>query len=125
MTTRRIVIGAVIGLALALTVGVAYAAGRASGPVTGPLAAQVSAQTSDRSDWWAGMEAMHDSAFMEQMRAQMGPEWAAQCDAMHSQMREHMGEVGGPMGPDMMGGHGQGGMMDSDDMMGPGGMMGS
>src|SRR5581483_3336829 len=89
----------------------------------------------DRGPWQA-MDAMHDSAFMQQIRAQMGPEWAAQCDALHEQLQERSGQ-----GPDgMMGGYGPGdgtgygpgsgprdgtGYGPGPGMMGPGGMMGS
>lgn len=107
MKTRWIWIGLVTGLALVLTVGFAFGAGRPMSPVDRQDASMMQAQASNRSDGWACMDTMHDSAYMEQMRAQMGPELAAQCDAMHEQMqqqmhegmREHMGGVGGAMGP--------------------------
>ncbi len=114
MKGRWILVGAVIGFAVTLTLGFAFGAGR-SAPGAGR-----SPSPQATGDWWAAMDAMHDSPWMEQMRAQMGPELAAQCDAMHEQMREQAGQ----MGPGMMGG--SGGMMGgSGGMMGgSGGMMG-
>ncbi|HEX9124517.1 MAG TPA: hypothetical protein VF984_14350 [Actinomycetota bacterium] len=140
MKTRWIAVGAVIGLGVALTLGFAFG----SGPrVPAGQAMNATFSSGDSSDWWAAMDAMHDSAWMEQMREHMGPEFAAQCDRLHEQMqqqlgnqdrdqirqhmtdqmREHMSQVGGfGPGPGMMGGYGPGSMMDG---YGPGGMMGS
>lgn len=96
MKGRWIFLGIAIGVVVTLTFGFGFASGRPMidrvGPTPKPQAT---------GDWWAAMDAMHDSAWMEQMRAQMGPELAAQCDAMHERM-----------GPGMMGANGgSGGMM--------------
>ncbi|GEM_PF-7072216 len=127
MKARWIALGVTIGLLLALTVGFTFVSGGTAGRGTPP---------SGVDDWWQAMDAMHDSAFMQQIRAQMGPEWAAQCDALHEQLQERSGQ-----GPDgMMGGYGPGdgtgygpgsgprdgtGYGPGPGMMGPGGMMGS
>jgi hypothetical protein len=48
------------------------------------------------------MDAMHGSAEMRAMHEQMPADLAAQCDAMHAGMAEHMGEGMGQMMPSMM-----------------------
>ncbi|MFB3739648.1 MAG: hypothetical protein ACE14W_11880 [Candidatus Velamenicoccus archaeovorus] len=137
MKARWMAIGAVVGLVLALTIGFAYGS-------TG-----VGASTGG-SGWWATMDAMHDSPWMEQMRGGMGPRWGAECDRLHEQMRsavsatdrdrlrqhmtdamrEHMSEVGvfrpgGMMGErgSGLGGYGPEGMMGGTGSA-PGDMMG-
>jgi hypothetical protein len=128
MKGRWIAMGAVIGLGVALTLGFAFGHGSRA------LGSDATDATSwgDASDWWTAMDAMHDSPWMEQIREQMGPGFAAQCDQLHEQvrdrvrahmsdeMREHMAPVGGfgPIG--MMGGRGTG-----PAGYGPGAMMGT
>ncbi len=118
MKGRWVALGVVVGIALALSVGFAFGGGR-SGTEPSPSGAANS---------WAAMDAMHDSPWMEQMRQQMGPEWAAQCDAMHEQMAQWMqengygqmgqsGMMGGGSGSGMMGGSGSGMMGGSGSGM--------
>ncbi len=129
MKARWISLGVAIGLGLALTVGFAVASG-SSGPAGRGVGSTAAASQS--TDWLEAMDAMHDSPFMEQMRAQMGPEWAARCDALHEQMRERFGQTGSGMmgaghGPGDGTGYGPGsGPADGTGYgPGPGGMMGS
>ena len=117
MKARWISLGVAIGLGLALTVGFAFASG-SSGPAGRGVGSTAAA--SQDTDWLEAMDTMHDSPFMEQMRAQMGPESAARCDALHEQMRERFGQ----RGPGMMGsGYGPGDGAGYGPR--PGGMMGS
>jgi len=138
MKARWVALGVTTGLLLALTVGFAFVSSRTAGRAT-PAPAEAD-------DPWETMDAMHDSAFMQHIRAQMGAEWASQCDALHEQMRERYGQNPGGMmggyGPGEGTGYGPGngprdgtgygpgpaygpGPGPGPGMMGPGGMMGS
>ena len=112
MRGKWIVLGSILGFAVAFTIGSAFAASR-DGGIDPPT----------RQDGLEWMDQMHGSQAMQQMREQMGPELAAQCDQMHAQMREqmqeHMGTFHGSMGGGRMDGTGMGsGMMDGSGMMG-------
>ena len=123
MKVRWTSLGVAIGLAIALTVGFAFASDRST--TTAVDSGESAAIT--QVDGWAAMEAMHDSAAMQRLHAQMPEELQAQCEAMHEQMVQMMG-AGGMMAGGDMSSHHTG--MSGSGMMGagsgsPGGMMGS
>lgn len=94
MKGRLIVLGAALGIAVALTFGFAHGSGG-----TMPAGGQgESGQTVSMSEMWSTMDAMHDSAAMQQIHAQMPAELRAQCEAMHEQMSQMMGSMSGVSG---------------------------
>lgn len=94
MKTRWISLGVAIGLGLAIVVGFGLSSGMAS-PAQGAAGwAGMGTGTT-----WAAMDAMHDSAAMLQLHAQMPADLQAQCDAIHEQMQQTTnGGFGGMMG---------------------------
>lgn len=99
MKPRWIAAAVLAGLALVVTAGVALAASRPDTPVPGGSPA--AAMTEE-------CAAVHDSAAMRQLHAQMPAQQRAQCDALHAAMqqmhatmpRTHMA---GPAGQHMIG----------------------
>jgi hypothetical protein len=114
MRARWMTLGLVIGVVLTLGIGAAVASGT-SLPRSGSV---VKAATSNASDWWAAMDAMHDSPGMQQMHSHMPAGLQQQCDKLHDQMGQWAQQH-----PDL----GQGGMMGGSSHSGSGhdGMMGS
>ena len=105
MKGRLVVLGAALGIAVALTFGFAHESGS-----TMPAGGQGEAgQTVSMSEMWSTMDAMHDSAAMQQIHEQMPAELRAQCEAMHEQMSQMMGSMSGVSGMGGMSG-GMGGM---------------
>lgn len=94
MKARWFAIGLVVGLAGALTLGFGFASAAPD-----PTEDQVGRAATP--GWLEQMDAMHDSSAMQRMHEQMPEEAQAQCDAMHEQMDQMMGQ--GTMGPGMMG----------------------
>ena len=130
MRTRWTIFGLVIGVVLALGVGAAVASGPAL-PRSG--ATVVRGGTGTTSDWWAAMDAMHDSPWMQQMHSQMPADLQQRCNSLHDQMGQWAQQhpdfaPGGMMGGSGTSGGGYGGMMGGSPGYGPGyggGMMGS
>ncbi len=123
MRTRWTIFGLVIGVVLALGIGSAVA----SGP-TLPKAGAAVAVTGDgdnTSGWWAAMDAMHDSPWMQQMHSQMPADLQQRCNALHDQMGQWSQQHPDSRPDGMMGGY-TGGGSGYSGMMGSGsGMMGS
>lgn len=120
MRTRWTIFGLVIGAVLALGIGSAVA----SGPTLPKAGVAVAApgDGDNTSGWWAAMDAMHDSPWMQQMHSQMPADLQERCDALHDQMGQWAQQNPG-LGPGgMMGGYtgsgsGYGGMMGSGSGM--------
>ncbi len=99
MKGRWVLLGVAIGIVVSLTFGFVWTTG---GSTRAPSGAQGGMSSA--------CAAMHESAAMEQMHAQMPAEVRAQCDSMHAQMAGMMGGSG-MMGSGMMGGATGSGMM--------------
>jgi len=120
MRTRWMMFGLVIGAALALGIGSAVASGptlpKGGAAVTAPGDGDTTA------GWWAAMEAMHDSPWMQRMHSQMPADLQGRCDALHDQMGQLAQQhpdfgPGGMMGGSTGTGSGYGGMMVSGSGM--------
>ncbi len=97
MRTRWIFLGVAASLAVLLAVGFAFAADRGSDP------AQQMGSGWDRVAMAATCDAMHDSPAMQRLHEGMAPDAATQCDAMHEQMAQMMGQMDGMMGSGISG----------------------
>lgn len=84
--------------------------------IAGSLAlSPAAAEGGSSSDW---MDAMHDSADMQQMHDQMSGALREQCDQMHERMKGSVGQHHGEFHDEMMGGtSNSGGMMGSGEGM--------
>lgn len=98
MTKTRWIVAVVLAvLVLSLAGGIAYASSRPA------AAAAPTQQSTATTAAWQACDRLHDSAAMQQMRAQMPTQTRQQHDAMHDRMQQTAGQMMG--GGGMMSGY--------------------